>query len=194
MNIMKNVILSVFTAVVVFSSCKKEDTPAPATIATTDILVSGSASGNHDLFSFSTGAKVATIDSATTKWDFGLRFEKFIFNSGANGSGNAGVIIVNNTFESVLTAPETGYSYDTTSNKLAIAGAQWYTYNSATRSFAPTAGKTFVLRTALNTYAKMEVISADPADDNGAAVVPPTRPTKIKYKIRFAYQPNGRVF
>jgi hypothetical protein len=48
-----------------------------------------------------------------------------------------------------------------------------------------------VFRTATNKYAKLEVLSADPADDNGNLVVPPTRPTKIKYRIRFAYQPDG---
>ncbi len=191
---MKKLFICASLLVITLLSCKKDDKPTPATIATTDFLVSGVSVGSHDLFSFETNARVATADSATTKWDFGMRFEKFIFNSGASGPGNAGVIIVNNTFESVTTAPETGYSLDTTRTNLAIRGDQWYTYNSANRTFSPTAGRTFVIRTATNKYAKMEVISADPANDNGDLVVFPTRPTKIKYKIRFALQSNGRNF
>jgi hypothetical protein len=174
-------------------SCKKEDKPTPATVATIDFLVNGSASqGNYDFFSFSTGAKVAASDSNSTKWDFAMRFETFIVNSNASGPGNAGVQILNTPFDNVTSAPEIGYKYDTTVAQKAIKGADWYIYNSATRSFSPIAGKTFVFRTATNKYAKLEIVSADPADDNGNLVVPPTRPTKIKYKIRFAYQTSGK--
>lgn len=174
-------------------SCKKEDKPTPATVATIDFLVNGSASqGNYDFFSFSNGAKVAASDSNSTKWDFAMRFETFIVNSNASGPGSAGVQIVNQPFDAVTTAPESGYKYDTAVAQKAIKGADWYIYNATTRTFAPIAGKTFVFRTATNKYAKLEVLSADPADDAGNLVVPPTRPTKIKYKIRFAYQSNGK--
>jgi hypothetical protein len=170
-------------------SCKKEDKPTPATVATIDFLVNGSASqGNYDFFSFSTGAKVAASDSNSTKWDFAMRFETFIVNSNASGPGNAGVQILNTPFDNVTSAPESGYKYDTAVAQKAIKGADWYIYNETTRTFAPIAGRTFVFRTATNKYAKLEVLSADPADDNGNLVVRPTRPTKIKYKIRFAYQ------
>lgn len=170
-------------------SCKKEDKPTPATVATIDFLVNGSAlQGNYDFFNFSTGAKVAASDSNSTKWDFAMRFETFIVNSNASGPGNAGVQILNTPFDNVTSAPESGYKYDTAVAQKAIKGADWYIYNATTRTFAPIAGRTFVFRTATNKYAKLEVLSADPADDNGNLVVPPTRPTKIKYKIRFAYQ------
>jgi hypothetical protein len=173
-------------------SCKKEKEVPPATVATADFLVNGSASsGSYNFFSFSTGSQVAVSDSNSTKWDFAMRFETFIVNSNASGPGNAGVQILNLPFDQVLTAPDAGYKYDTTSTKRAIVGSDWYLYNPLTRSFSPVAGKTFVFRTATNNYAKMEVMSADPADDAGNLVVPPTRPTKIKYKIRVAYQTGG---
>jgi hypothetical protein len=191
---MKKLVLPMLVAITLVSCTKEEVTPAAATIASVDFLVSGSTAGSHDLFSIENKSRVALADSTTTKWDFAIRFEKFIFNSNASGPGNAGVIIVNNTFESVTSAPETGYAYDTTSTRLAVRGDQWYTYNSATRTFAPTAGRTFVIRTATNKYAKLEMLSATPTDDNGNLVVAPTRPTKIKYAIRLAYQNNGRVF
>jgi hypothetical protein len=175
------------------ASCKKEDKPTPAAVATIDFLVNGSASqGNYDFFSFTNGARVAAKDSNSTAWDFGMRFETFIINSNASGPGNTGVQIVNMPFDNVTTAPESGYKYDTTVAQKAIKGTDWYIYNPTTRTFAPIAGKTFVFRTATNKYAKLEVLSADPADDAGNLVVPPTRPTKIKYKIRFAYQSNGK--
>jgi hypothetical protein len=177
-------------------SCKKDEKPTPATVATIDFLVNGSASqGNYDFFSFSNGARAAAKDSNSTAWDFAMRFETFIVNSNASGPGNAGVQILNTPFDNVTVAPESGYKYDTTTAQKAIKGSDWYIYNATTRTFAPIAGRTFVFRTATNNYAKLEVLSADPADDAGNLVVPPTRPTKIKYKIRFAYQPaNTRNF
>jgi len=186
---------TVLAAVILLAavSCKKDEKPTPAPVATIDFLVNGSATqGNHDFFSFSTGNKVAVSDSNSTKWDFAMRFETFIVNSNASGPGNAGVQVLNTAFDNVTVAPESGYRYDTTVAQRAIKGTDWYIYNSITRTFAPVAGKTFVFRTATNNFAKLEVLSADPADNNGNPVVPPTRPTKIKYKIRYAYQSNGK--
>jgi hypothetical protein len=174
-------------------SCKKDEKPTPATVATIDFLVNGSASqGNYDFFGFANGARVASSDSNSTKWDFAMRFETFIVNSNASGPGNTGVQVLNTPFDNVTVAPESGYKFDTAVAQKAIKGTDWYIYNATTRTFAPIAGRTFVFRTATNNYAKLEVLSADPADDAGNLVVPPTRPTKIKYKIRFAYQPSGK--
>ncbi len=188
----RNVIFAVLM-IVVFASCQKDKTDStPSAINTKDFLVSGDPSGGHyNFFSFENAAEIAPVDSATTKWDFAIRFETFIVNSNASGPGNAGVQIINQPFDAITTAPTNSYRYDTTVSQKAIKGADWYTYNPTTRSFSPIAGKTFVFRTAAGKYAKLEMISADPADDMGNLVVPPTRPTKIKYKIRVAYQGNG---
>lgn len=186
---------TVLAAVILLAavSCKKEEKPTPASVATIDFLVNGSATqGNYDFFSLASGTKVAASDSNSTKWDFAMRFETFLVNSNASGPGNAGVQVLNMAFDDVKSAPESGYRYDTTVSRKAIKGTDWYIYNATTRTFAPVAGKTFVFRTATNNFGKLEVLSADPADDNGNLVVPPTRPTKIKYKIRYAYQPSGK--
>jgi hypothetical protein len=188
--------LLVAVLAVLFVSCQKDDTPAPspAVVNSKDFLVNGSATGgNYNFFKFETASELPASDSATNKWDFAMRFETFIVNSNASGPGNAGVQIVDQPFDAVTMAPTTGYRYDTAASQKAIRGADWYTYNPATRSFAPIAGKTFVFRTATGKYAKLEVLSADPADDLGNIVVPPTRPTRIKYRIRVAYQDNGTV-
>ena len=175
-------------------SCEKTKID-PTSVKTIDLLVNGSSTrGNHNFFSFADGAEVSYLDSNSNKWDFAMRFETFLINSNASGPGNAGVQILNKVFDEVFIAPEDGYKYDTTTLQKAIKGLpnpDWYTYNDVSRTFSPIAGKTFVFRTADNKYAKMEVLTADPTDDSGAPVVPPTRPTKIKYKIRFAYQENG---
>ena len=188
----RNVIFAVLM-IVVFASCKKDTTdPKPAEINTKDFLVNGDPSGgNYNFFSFANSAEINEADSSSSKWDFAIRFETFIVNSNASGPGNAGVQIINQPFDAITTAPANSYRYDTTVSQKAIKGADWYTYNPTTRSFSPIAGKTFVFRTATGKYAKLEMISADPADDLGNLVIPPTRPTKIKYKIRVAYQGDG---
>lgn len=185
-------VLLVLASVVVLASCEKEKDLVPAVVTTKDFLVNGSAtSGNYNFFSFESAAGIPVADSATNKWDFAMRFETFIVNSNASGPGMAGVQILNQPFDAVTAAPAAGYKYDTTAAQKAIKGADWYTYNAATRTFSPIAGKTFVFKTAMGKYAKLEVLTADPADDLGNPVTPPTRPTKIKYKIRVAYQTDG---
>jgi hypothetical protein len=182
------VVLSILTLA---TSCKKDKT-TPAIVEQKEILVNGNpAGGNFLLYNIESGAIVANSDSATNKWDFGVRFEKFIVNSNASGPGTASVQVVDGLFDTYTTAPELNYAYDTTSTKLAIKGSNWYNYDPLTRTFAPKAGKIFVFKTCTNKYAKLEVISADPTDDNGNAVVAPVRPTKIKYKFRQGIQSNG---
>lgn len=179
-------------AVIGLTSCEKEETPTPAIVNTKDFLVNGNASsGNYNFFKFETASELPASDSNSVKWDFAMRFETFIVNSNASGPGNAGVQILNQPFDNVTDAPQTGYRYDTAAAQKAIKGSDWYIYNPATRTFSPIAGKTFVFKTATGNYAKMEILTADPADDLGNLVVPPTRPTKIKYKIRVAYQGSG---
>lgn len=174
------------------AGCDKEKQSAPAPVNTISFLVNGSATtGNHNFFSFANGAQVPVADSNTTRWDFAMRFEAFLINNTVSGPGKAGVQVLNQPFDEVKTAPENGYKTDTSVAQRAVKPADWYVYNSVTRSFAPIAGRTFVFRTAQEQFAKMEILTADPADDNGNLVVPPTRPTRIKYTLRVAYQPDG---
>jgi hypothetical protein len=185
----------VLALAVIFTSCKKEETALPAaTEKTIEFLVNGNPmGGNYTFFSFETGKEVPAADSNSLKWDFGLRFETFIINSKASGPGFAYVQILNKPFNEVTTGALSGYKYDTTASQKAIKGSDWYSYNPTTRQFSPIAGRTFVFVTAQSKYAKMEILKADPADDNGNPVVPPTRPTKIKYTLRYFYQKNGSV-
>jgi hypothetical protein len=172
-------------------SCKKDDvTPEPLETVTKDLLVDAKNDGAFTLFNFETGQTVASDRQNSTEWDFGLRLTTFIVNSGASGPGNGAAMVTTGVFNEISTAPETGFKADATGD-LAITDGSWYDYNPITRSFAPKAGIVFLFRTAKGNYAKMEIVSAAPTDDNGNVVVPPTQPTKIKYTVRYVYQKDG---
>lgn len=167
----------------IISSCKKNSTPQVTIIEKTDsIKVNFSSSGAFTFFSFKNDAIVANTDSATTKWDFGLRFTTFILNSHTYGPGNAGAILQNNIYSTVTAAPDTGYAYDTTSSQKAIKDGSWYNYNPTTRSFTPKAGQTFIFRTADNYYVKMELLAVDYEPFTGQV------PVKLIYRFRYTYQ------
>lgn len=189
--------LMLFLGMTLFAAaCNKDDNddmPAPAQLETKTVnfLVPSSPVATMKLFSFKNGAGVSSADSASNKWDFAMRFEKIFVNSHASGPGNAAVQILDQPFDDVKLAPESGYAYDTTATQLAVKGSDWYVYNSANHTFAPKAGKTFVFRTADEKYTKMEILKALPVDADGNEVTPPTFPAQIKYELRYTYQPDG---
>jgi HmuY protein len=175
-------------AIITLSSCAKDDdVPQPVTtVEKTDSLkVSFSPVGAYAFFNFKNGTVVANTDSASTKWDFGLRFTTFILNSNTYGPGNAAAILQNNIYSTVNTAPETGYAYDTTASKKAIKDGSWYNYNPTTRTFSPKAGQTFIFRTAENNYVKMELLAVDYEPFVGQV------PVRLVYRFRYTYQANG---
>ena len=174
------------TGVALFSSCKKDNVTAnqPVTADTSIVVVNFSTSSPYSFYSFKNGA-VSNADSATNKWDFGLRLTTFLVNSNASGPGNAGVIMQDGLFDNITTAPASGYAYDSSATKLAIKDGSWYNYNITTHTFTPIPGKVFIFRTADNHYAKMEILEANYEPFTGMV------PVKIDYKIRFAYQSNG---
>ncbi len=168
------------------NSCKKDDAPVITVIEKTDSLkVKFSPTAPFAFFSFKNDAVVANTDSASTKWDFGLRFTTFILNSNTYGPGNAGAILQNSIYSSVTTAPNNGYAYDTTASQKAIKDGSWYNYNPATRTFSPKAGQTFIFRTATNFYVKMELLAVDFEPFVGPV------PQTLIYRFRYTYQANG---
>lgn len=188
---MKKMILSstaiAFGAMFIVSSCTKDPvTAVVTTIQKTDsVKVNFSSSTAFTFFNFKNDAVVANTDSATGKWDFGLRFTTFILNSHNYGPANAGAILQNNIYSSVTTAPDLGYAYDTSSAQKAIKDGSWYNYNITTHSFAPKAGQTFIFRTADNFYVKMELLAVDYEPFVGPA------PVRLIYRFRYTYQSDG---
>jgi len=175
------------TGIVFLTSCdKNNDVTSQPTHADTSIVAVNFNSGTpFTLFSFKNKAAVSNTDSVSNKWDFALRLTTFLINSNASGPGNAGVIMQDGIFDNIVSAPASGYAYDTSATKLAIKDGSWYNYNTTTHVFTPIPGKIFIFRTADNHYAKMEILGATYEPFTGMT------PNKIDYKIRFAYQANG---
>jgi len=190
---MKRVLFFGLLASVAFSACKKSSTTNQSAtdisgIKTISVAFDQLASQPFTLFRFSDSSVIANTDSASNNWDFGIRFTTFIVNSYAGGPGNAGVIMQNNIFDSVKSAPTSGYAYDTTSAQRAIKDGSWYTYNSQSHVFVPKAGKVFIFKTADGShYAKMELLSVE----NGPVVPPAQTPTILYYTFRYSYKANG---
>ncbi|MCC7401336.1 MAG: HmuY family protein [Chitinophagaceae bacterium] len=185
-------LLMIFTAasgLLFFSSCKKDNSSAVKTtnVDTAVLAVNFSSNSPFAFFSFKNKTVVNNSDSATGKWDFGLRLTTFLVNSNASGPGNAGVILQNGIFDNITSAPASGYAYDTAAGHLAITDGTWYSYNMNTHSFLPNPGKVFIFRTADNHYAKMEILEAVYEPFTGPV------PKIINYKLRFVYQPNGTL-
>lgn len=186
----KTIQLSVVIGVVVLlfagASCSKKSDPKITVVQKVDsLLVKFSNSGSFVFFNFRNGKVVANSDSATTKWDFGMRRTTFILNSHAYGPGNAAGILQSSVYSSVLTAPGAGFAYDTTTSQKAIKDGSWYDYNPVSHSFSPKAGKTFIFRTADNFYVKMELLAVDYAPFVGPS------PSELIYRFRYTYQANG---
>lgn len=192
---MRTIKLSLLASVVIVlgltSSCKKDDPkPTPPITKTDSIPAAFSPSGKFTFFSFKNDAVVAGTDSATTKWDFAFKYVNIIVNSHASGPGNAGVIVQPGSYDSYMTAPATGYAYDTTKTQTAIKDKEpgaWYLYNPSVHDLSPKAGRFFVFRTADGHYVKMEILSVT----TDVPFTNPVPPTTIWYKFRYTYQPDG---
>ena len=183
---------AIITVGLMMSSCSKDDnTNEPIVAVTNTILTDASFMGGFDYFSFEQDKQVERSEASTTNWDFGLLFINMKINSGVGGPGNAAVQILTTAFDDLTEAPETGYNTEISATEPAVKTEDWGVYNPVQRSFTPIAGKVFVFRTAKGNYAKMEMLKAEPTNDNGDVVTPPTIPTKIKYTFRYVYQPDG---
>ena len=188
---MKKMIMAVTTAaaatIFILSSCTKDDAPPIVTTVekSDSLVVNFNSNSTFAFFNFKNGAVVANIDSASAKWDFGLRLTTFILNSNAYGPGNAGAILQNSIYANVTAAPSTGYAYDTSTSQKAIKDGSWYDYNPATHGFSPKAGQTFIFRTADNHYVKMELLAVNYQPFTGPV------PVKLIYHFRYTYQANG---
>ena len=193
MKTMKLSLMACIALIVGFASCKKDDKKEPeeTKIVKTDSIrvTTNSRTGSYTLFSLKDGKVVPISDSASSKWDFGIRFFTIIVNSGVSGPGSVGVITEKGkVYDNYKVAPSTGYAHDTTANQLAINSSVqngWFDYNGATHAFTPKAGMFFVIKTSDNKYAKVELLSATYEPFEGPM------PSWINYKFRYTYQADG---
>ncbi len=189
---MKKMIIFGAIALSLFAACKKSTDTTPTVtivsgIKTISVPFDPMGTKPFTLFRFSDSSVVVNTDSASNKWDFGMRMTSIIPNKGFRGPGEAGVILQDGVFDQITTAPSTGYAYDTSATQKAIRSyTSWANY--ANQTFTPIAGKVFFFRTGDGAhYAKLEMISVEYAPFTGS------QPTTLLYKFRYVYQSNGSV-
>ncbi|MCS7017703.1 MAG: HmuY family protein [Cytophagales bacterium] len=143
------------------------------------------------LYSLRENRIVANSDSATNKWDIGLRGTTLIVNGGAIRSGQGGAFIFTGLFDELKEIPATAtFRTDQSPSDLAIpnaSGQGWYNYNSQTHLITPIPGRVIVLRTGDGKFAKVEILSYY----KGAPAAPTSTSESRHYTFRFSFQPDG---
>ena len=175
-------------------ACSKSNTPTDTKAVVKDSIRMTFKANNYTLYSLKDGKEVPLSDSATTKWDIGIKFYNIIVNSHASGPGQAAVKVMTdgNYLNFKDASGITNFSYDTTTTKLAIdynykSPTSWYNYIPANHGFSPKAGLYFVLKTAEGKYAKMEITDVFYEVYEPGAMYP----NFLKYKFRYVYQKDG---
>ena len=138
------------------------------------------------------------IDSSlknTNQWDIAFSATRIYVNGGgfSGGTGIGGAIVLKKVYESLTTAPETGYRADSASTNLAVPGGSengWYKYNGDTHEITPIAGVVIALKTADGKYAKLQVLSYYKGyPDNIPAVI--TERRDRMYSFKYFLQKDG---
>lgn len=186
------------------TSCSKDDPTTeeeiktPVTPSVLEPVVYRNLEGDTDsknipgYFSFETGTEVDASKAETNEWDIAFSGTTIYVNGGTSGPGLGGAQIVSGTFESIVTAPESGYKQDADGTYAIPTGSGngWYSYNMLTHVITPIAGKVILLKTAKGKYAKLEIISYY----KGAPANPNALTDKNRhYTFRYVYQPDGSV-
>ena len=154
-------------------------------------------SGKFTFYSLETNSIVANSDSATTKWDIGLRGTTIITNAGTSGPGAGGAFVYVGTFEDLKTiSADSTFRTDNAPTSYAIrtgSGNGWYTYNGATNLVTPIPGRILVIRTANGKYVKIEIqnyYKGGVTPDASASDAEKLSKQRY-YTFRFIYQPDG---
>ncbi|MGD1894546.1 MAG: HmuY family protein [Cyclobacteriaceae bacterium] len=196
--------LALFSSLLVFTSCDDEDDTAPVVdieaVTVEDIQTAGTRQApDPTFFDLESGEVVDDSRAGTNDWDIAFDNTTILINSGISGPGSVEAQVLEQGFDNIEEAPESGYQQDTESS-LAIpsgSGNGWYNYTSDTRptnAILPILGRTIVLRTNEGHYAKMEILSwyqgnPDPSTEEFANF--DTRPESRYFTFRYALQTNG---
>jgi hypothetical protein len=203
-------VITAFVSAALFASCKKSEVTAPVTVTTNSVKdlhadtilgLNGMGipygSGKYTLYSLETNRVIANTDSATNKWDIGLRGTSIITNGGNGGPGAAGAFIYTGTFSSLTSIPaDSVFRIDNAPASYAIksgSGNGWYSYNGVTQLITPIPGRVLVIRTATGKYAKLEVLNYYKGGITPDATASDNdKLTKQRfYTFRYTFQANG---
>ncbi len=200
MNSLQKITLSALVISTLFTACKKDDEVVVQPVKsetvkdlaadpTTSVSATGqpTGTGKYTFFSFKNGI-VASSDSATTKWDIGVRATTIITNGGGSGSGQGGAVVITGIFDEIKEVPASATFAQDTKTTFAIptgAGNGWYNY--ANGIITPAAGKVILIKTADGKYAKVEILNYY----KGAPTTPTTTDVARYYTFRYVYQPEA---
>jgi predicted small secreted protein len=219
-----NIVLAVVAVATAFTACKKNtdsgvDTTnngsfrvfTQGSITTVQnlqadtilgIITSGPAagqpygSGKFTLYSIVNNAIVANSDSATTKWDIGVRGTTIITNAGTSGPGAGGAFVQVGLFADLTTiSNDSTFKTDNLPTYAITTGSNkgWYVYDGASTLINPIPGRVLVIRTANGKYAKLEINNYYRGGTTPAATA--TDALKLSeqryYTFRYTYQADG---
>ena len=206
---MKTNIYLLFSYLLIFSSCQKEDEVQLLNIVSErfDNLYApqnggvdqrtgqfSPISGEFTKFNFSTGQ----VTNSDTDWDVAFRATDIIVNGGTSlgtidepsRNGSAAVYIANGTMAAITSVDLQSLSQDADSGYAIPPGGGngWYTYQGPpVNLISPTPGKILVFRTNDGKYAKMEILSYyKNAPDSPDAYSDESR----YYTFNYVFQPN----
>ncbi len=122
--------------------------------------------GHYTFYNFETGKEISLSDSATSNWDIAFRGTTIILNGGSSGpSSVTGQVLASTNFNTLLTAPTTGYNSDGTSKAIPTgSGNGWYNYNfipadGGPHSITAIADRVVVIKLANGNYVKLELLN-----------------------------------
>jgi len=141
-------------------------------------------------FNLETGLEVPASEANTKNWDISFKRIEIRLNGGISGPGNAAaVVITDQSYDGIETAPEDGYIKDGEGpndvsgldlpNKLAFTN--WFDYSNEQHSVLPK-DQVYVIRTANNKYAKLEILSYYSES---------SPPISASYSFKYTLQPGG---
>lgn len=153
--------------------------------------------GRYTFYSLERNELVPSQDSASRRWDIGLRGTTLITNSGNSGPGGGGAFVYVGLFDELSKVPsDSAFRVDNIPSAYAIpAGSSrgWYAYNPQANLVTPIPGRVLVIRTANGKFAKLEVLNYYKGGQTPAVAA--SDDDKIRrqrfYTFRFAFQPNG---
>ncbi len=176
----RSFLMAFLPSLVLLSACAR--TGATQSGAPPDIQTVANIDASGDAYVYYSLRENRPVETEDGAWDIAFQ--------NTNIRVNGSVQLVETPFEAVVTAPEDGYQRDEAA-RAAIPGGSgngWYLYDSGSHKIMPIPGRTLILKTAAETYAKLEILSyyfmdlPSGSDEGG---------DPRYYTFRFAHQTDG---